>query len=56
MAISKLDQSPRELSEKLEQLRWLDNGYSIQLAETEHETISIDTPEDLESVLRLKNI
>lgn len=56
MAISKLDQSPRELSEKLEQLRWLDNGYSIQLTETEHETISIDTPEDLESVLRLKNI
>ena len=54
--ISKLPQSQRELDEKLEQLRWLDNGFEIQLAETEHESNSVDTPEDLEALLRLKNI
>ncbi|MFT4980972.1 MAG: 3-deoxy-manno-octulosonate cytidylyltransferase (CMP-KDO synthetase) [Bacteroidia bacterium] len=54
--IAKLPQSQRELDEKLEQLRWLDNGFEIQLAETEHESNSVDTPEDLEALLRLKNI
>ena len=54
--ISKLPQSQRELGEKLEQLRWLDNGFDIQLAETEHESNSVDTPEDLETLSRLKNL
>ena len=54
--IAKLPQSQRELDEKLEQLRWLDNGFEIQLAETEHESNSVDTPEDLEALLSLKNI
>lgn len=54
--ISKLPQSERELTLKLEQLRWLDNGFSIQLTETEYETISVDTPEDLTTILRLKNL
>lgn len=54
--ISKLPQSERELTEKLEQLRWLDNGFSIQLAETEYETISVDTPEDLAAILKQKNL
>ncbi|MDB4655484.1 3-deoxy-manno-octulosonate cytidylyltransferase [Flavobacteriales bacterium] len=54
--ISKLPQSQRELDEKLEQLRWLDNGFEIQLAETEHESNSIDTSEDLAALIRLKNL
>ena len=54
--ISKLPQSQRELGEKLEQLRWLDNGFDIQLAETEHESNSVDTPEDLEALSRLRNL
>lgn len=49
--ISKLPQSEREMSERLEQLRWLDNGFRIQVAETEHESNSVDTPEDLEQLL-----
>ncbi len=45
-----------ELSEKLEQLRVLENGYRIKVVETEFESIGVDTPADLEKVLaRLKN-
>jgi len=54
--IAKLPQSQNELAEKLEQLRWLDNGFEIQLAETEHESNSVDTPEDLERLLRQRNL
>ena len=46
--ITSLPQSPLELAESLEQLRWLENGYTIKVGLTEVETIGIDTPEDLE--------
>lgn len=36
-----------ELSEKLEQLRALENGIRIRVVETEFESLGIDTPEDL---------
>lgn len=42
-----LPQSPLEVSESLEQLRWLENGYAISVRETERANIGIDTPEDL---------
>lgn len=43
--------TPLELSEKLEQLRVLENGYRIRVVETAHESIGVDTPGDLEKVL-----
>lgn len=55
-SISNLPQTALEKSESLEQLRWLENGYEIQLAETEHESHSIDTPEDLDRILALGNL
>ncbi len=46
--ITSLPQSPLELAESLEQLRWLENGYVIKVGISEVETIGIDTPQDLE--------
>ena len=49
--ITQLPQSPLEIKERLEQLRWLENGYRIFVGVTETQTIGIDTPEDLEKAI-----
>lgn len=49
--ITQLEQSPLEIEERLEQLRWLENGYCIRVGVTEIPTIGIDTPEDMEKAI-----
>jgi 3-deoxy-manno-octulosonate cytidylyltransferase (CMP-KDO synthetase) len=46
--VTSLEQSPLELAESLEQLRWLENGYKIGVGISDVETVGIDTPEDLQ--------
>ena len=48
--IVKLPTSELENSEKLEQLRWLENGYTIRALECDYQGIGVDTPEDLKNV------
>lgn len=45
--VVQLEQTPLEKSESLEQLRWLENGFWLQVVTTESANIGIDTPEDL---------
>ncbi len=50
LEIAGLKTTPLENAESLEQLRWIENGYTIKVAFTEHESISIDTKKDLDKV------
>ncbi|MBE2246824.1 MAG: 3-deoxy-manno-octulosonate cytidylyltransferase [Candidatus Competibacteraceae bacterium] len=48
-AIKQLHPTPLEKAESLEQLRWIESGLSIRVAITQFDTLSIDTPDDLET-------
>jgi 3-deoxy-manno-octulosonate cytidylyltransferase (CMP-KDO synthetase) len=48
-----LPQGDLERVEQLEQLRWLENGWKIRVAEVEHDAISVDIPEDVARVEKL---
>ena len=51
-ALSKLDQTENEKTERLEQLRFLDNGFNIYVEDFEFDApIGIDTPDDLEAAI-----
>jgi len=53
--VAKLKPTVLETREGLEQLRWMENGFEIHLSETQHESNSVDTPEDLVRMLREQN-
>jgi 3-deoxy-manno-octulosonate cytidylyltransferase (CMP-KDO synthetase) len=48
-----LPESSLELSERLEQLRFLENGIPIHVAETPYDTVGVDTEDDLQRVERI---
>lgn len=48
-----LPQGELEKIEQLEQLRWLENGWKIRVAEVEHDAVSVDVPEDVTRVEKL---
>jgi 3-deoxy-manno-octulosonate cytidylyltransferase (CMP-KDO synthetase) len=48
-----MPRSPLEISESLEQLRFLEAGYRIRCVETKHDSIGVDTPGDLKTVAEI---
>jgi 3-deoxy-manno-octulosonate cytidylyltransferase (CMP-KDO synthetase) len=48
-----LPQGELEKIEQLEQLRWMENGTRIRVAEVEHDAVSVDVPEDVARVEKL---
>jgi len=53
LKFTKLEPTDLERWEKLEQLRMLENGFKIKIVETEYDSFSVDTPEDLERARKI---
>ena len=51
--VSALPQSGLELAESLEQLRWLENGYTVRMGVTEFESYSVDVPDDIVKIEKI---
>jgi 3-deoxy-manno-octulosonate cytidylyltransferase (CMP-KDO synthetase) len=50
LRLAALPQTALELAESLEQLRALEHGHRVRAVETQHDSIGVDTPEDLDRV------
>ncbi len=53
--LSKLPQSTLEKAESLEQLRWMQNGYSIYVEQTNYESHSVDILADVDKIIKILN-
>ena len=53
LTLARLEPTPLELTEALEQLRALEHGYRIKTIETAHDSVGVDTPPDLERVRKI---
>jgi 3-deoxy-manno-octulosonate cytidylyltransferase (CMP-KDO synthetase) len=50
---TQMPMTPLESAEKIECLRYLENGISMKMVETSYMGVEIDTPEDLEKAAKL---
>ena len=56
LKVTQLPPSALERAESLEQLRWLEAGYRIRCARVQSRSFGVDTPQDLEALLKITRI
>jgi len=55
LSFTNLEQTPLEIAEKIESLRYLENGIPIRMSLVDYNGIEIDTPEDLQKAIKFFN-